>query len=66
VCCGKQPYHGYAYGRGIVKIINHGHRTLEKPLEISPKLWSIMQKCWMPHPGSRPTMQQVELDLRGL
>src|ERR1700733_3981393 len=28
VFCGRQPYH---HSRGIVKIINHGHRTLDKP-----------------------------------
>jgi hypothetical protein len=60
---GKQPYHGDPYYCGIVKIINQGHRALDKPPEICPKLWAIMQKCWALQPAGRPTMDQVELDL---
>jgi len=66
VYCGKQPYHDHPYGRGIVMIINRGHRALDMPQEISPGLWKIMQKCWVLHAGGRPTMHQVGLDLNGL
>ena len=62
----KQPYSGYHYTAGIVRIINDGHRTFDKPLEISPKLWSIMQKCWKINPADRPTMPRVESELREL
>jgi serine/threonine protein kinase len=66
VFCGRQPYHGYYHSRGIVKIIRHGHRTLDRPLEISPELWSILQKCWMIDPAARPSMLQVEWELSEL
>jgi len=65
VFSGRRPYHGYHHGRGIVNIIDHGHRTLARPLEITPKLWSIMQKCWVTNPKDRPTMHQVKFELRG-
>jgi len=63
VFCGRQPYHGY---RGIVKFIRHGHRTLDRPLEIRPELWRILQKCWRIDPAARPSMPQVEWELSGL
>jgi len=66
VFSGRRPYHGYQHGRGIVKIIDHGHRALARPSEITPRLWSIMQECWMVNPEDRPTMGQVESELRGL
>ncbi|KIM79301.1 hypothetical protein PILCRDRAFT_74473 [Piloderma croceum F 1598] len=66
VFCGRPPYHGYYHSRGIVKIINRGHRTLDRPLEISPELWGILQKCWKFSPAARLTMPQVELELRQL
>jgi len=66
VYSGKRPYYGYHRTGGIVRIINDGHRALDKPLEISPKLWSIMQKCWKNNPADRPTMPQVESELREL
>ena len=49
-----------------MKIVDHGHRTLDRPVEICPKLWGIMKKCWMFEPAARPTMDQVESELRGL
>jgi len=66
VFTGKRPYHGYHLGRGVAKIIYHGHRALDRPFEINPQLWSIMQKCWMIHTEDRPSMYQVESELRGL
>jgi hypothetical protein len=66
VFSGKRPYSGYHHAGGIIRIINNGHRSLDKPLEISPKLWSIMQKCWKINPADRPTMLQVEYELREL
>jgi len=66
VFSGKQPYHGYHCGGGIVKIVNDGHRALGRPLEIWPELWNTIQKCWMPNAEERPTMDQVEAELRGL
>jgi serine/threonine protein kinase len=67
--CGRPPYHdyhGYHYSRGIVKIISHGHRTLDRPLEISPELWIILQKCWRSNPAARLSAPQVEWELRQL
>jgi len=66
IFCGKKPYHDYYHGRDIVKIIDHGHRTLDRPLEIIPELWIILQKCWMFDPAARATMPEVELDLHEL
>jgi len=66
VFSGKRPYHGYHPGRGVAKIIFHGHRTLERPLEISPQLWNIMQKCWIFNTEDRPVMHQVESELQSL
>jgi len=66
VISGKRLYHGYHAGRGVTEIINHGHRALDRPLEINPQLWSILQKCWMFNTEDRPTMDQVESELRGL
>jgi hypothetical protein len=66
VFSGKRPYSGYQQTGGTIRIINDGHRTLNKPLEISPKLWSIMQKCWKINPADRPTMPQVGSELREL
>lgn len=66
VFSGKRPYHGYHYGRGIFKIVNHGHRALNRPPEITPELWNIMQKCWLFKPEARLTMHQVEAELRRL
>jgi len=66
VFCGQQPYHGYHYGRGIVTIIENGHRTLDRPPTINHELWKIMQKCWRLNPNDRPTMLQVESELHEL
>ena len=66
VFSGKRPYSSYHQAGGIIRIINDGHRTLDRPLEIAPKLWSIMQKCWKINPADRPTMPQVESELREL
>ncbi|KIM79380.1 hypothetical protein PILCRDRAFT_90233 [Piloderma croceum F 1598] len=59
VFSGKRPYSAYRQTGGIIRIINDGHRTLDRPLEISPKLWGIMQKCWKINAADRPTMPQV-------
>jgi len=66
VFSGKQPYYGYYHGRGIVKIVNEGHRALDRPPEITTALWNIMQKCWALNSEDRPSMRQVESELRGL
>jgi len=67
VFSGKRPYSGYQQTGGTIRIINDGHRTtLNKPREISPKLWSIMQTCWNINPADRPTMPEVESELREL
>jgi serine/threonine protein kinase len=63
VFSGKRPYSAYHQTGGIIRIINDGHRTLDKPLEIGPKLWRIMQQCWKINPADRPTMPQVESEL---
>lgn len=54
------------YGRGILKIISEGHRSLQRPSEIPLELWKIMLKCWEEDVDDRPTMQEIELELRGL
>ena len=66
VFTGKRPYSGYHHTGGVIKILNDGHRTFDKPLEISPILWSIMQECWKINPAHRPTMSHVESELREL
>jgi Protein tyrosine and serine/threonine kinase len=66
VLSGKQPYHGYHPCRGVVKIINEGHRALRRPREIPPQLWNIFQRCWMPNAVGRPSMDQVVSELREL
>jgi len=66
VFSGKRPYQGYHHCRGIFKIVNSGHRELGRPLEISPELSCILQKCWRVSPEDRPTIDQVESELRGL
>jgi len=66
VCSGKRPYHGCHYGRGVANIIRDGHRAFSRPLDISPELWCVIQKCWKFDPEERPDMHQVESELRGL
>lgn len=66
VFSGKRPYHGLHYGRAILKIMRDGHRTLDRPSEITPQLWSILLGCWALEPEDRPLMQEVESMLNDL
>lgn len=66
VFSGKKPYHGLHYGCGVLKIIHYGHRTLDRPSEITPQLWSILVHCWTLKPEDRPLMREAELMLYDL
>jgi len=59
----SQPRHY----RGLRRIIERGHlQLLRRPEGMDEHLWALVQKCWNRVPAHRPTMAEVEIDLRNM
>ena len=44
-----------------------GHlQLLKRPEGMDKRLWALLQKCWDRVPVHRPTMVEVEIDLRNM
>ena len=53
--------------RGIQQLVEQGHGVLLghlKPAELNDALWSVLTRCWVLNPAGRPTMKDVETEIR--
>jgi hypothetical protein len=68
---GKYPIRcsTYLYARGISQIVDGGHDRLLSssiPKELDGALWVVLRRCWAVNHLDRPTMTEVENELREL
>ena len=57
----------FPHCRGLKRIIERGHlQLLRRPEGMDKRLWALLQKCWDRVPVHRPTMVEVEIDLRNM
>jgi serine/threonine protein kinase len=66
VFSGKQPYRGLHASCAVLKIVRNGHRTLQRPSNITSQLWAIMLNCWAFKPDDRPSALKVSSALKGI
>ena len=55
--------------RTIQRVIERGHGNLlsqSKPEALDGALWEVLGRCWALNPTSRPTMKEIESELRVL
>jgi hypothetical protein len=51
--------------RGLMRVIDRGHLELPGPPEgMSQDLWRLLNDCWATDPARRPTMAEIELQIR--
>jgi hypothetical protein len=59
----------HSYGKGLVRIINHGHDCIFRELKpelMSDNLWEIVRMSWAVDPSQRPSMADVNGMLAGM
>lgn len=64
---GKQPFSEYRSGAAVISALVRG-RQPKRPTEhiewLGDGVWALMQRCWDREPSSRPTMEEVVVDLQ--
>jgi Protein tyrosine and serine/threonine kinase len=68
VFTGEDPYNSYA-DFYIPVLLNQGTPPADRGstlVDISPKMWDVLQSCWQSDPTERPSMSDIQSAIRGM